>query len=437
MNHLQAANSIRPIRSLWLRAVPLVLAALVLGACRGPQPTGGTAGVAPGHSPALSEAPAASYSPALPQHSTGPQAANYAPGAVVPVAAYADVPPGMAPPMPVVPNGVMGMGPAPMPFCGACPGPSESPRPVGVPPVLTGEYLCDGGDSGLRVEIAGQGQVLGLDTEDTVASFKTPDGRTMVEASNQVCIYSPRFASVRQVVGLQSNEQTDRTAGVFLPTVVGREAEIQRLRTNKQHIQPNRDVASRSLTIYRTKVGRNELSSSLGPRGFQSGFLPHEDFAIIRLGAFQEAEMARLAKGLNAAIAWTNRQAVRVILDEQRATEEVSDKHVGTVYGTGELPSYPRLRLVKVASTHFAEPGDTVDFTIRFDNVGNRPINSVTILDNLSPRLEYVEQSAQCSVAAHFGTETSETGTQVLRCEIDNPLPPGEGGILRFRCLVR
>lgn len=436
MTYSQTANSIRPVRWLSWRAVPVVLAALAFGACRGPQSTGGAAGVGPDHSPALSQAPAAPYSPALPSPSPVPQTAAYVPGAVVPVAAYAELPPGMMPPAPMAPNGMMAMGPAPMPFC-TCPAPAMGLQPPGVPPVTTGEYVCDGGDSGLRVEISGQGQVLGLDTEDTVASFKTPDGQTMVEASNQVCIYSPRFASVRQVVGLQSNEQSDRTAGVFLPTGVGREAEVQRLRTNKQHIQANRDVGTKSLTIYRTRVGRDELSNLLGPRGFQSGFLPHEDFAIIRLGAFQEAEMARLAKGLDAAIAWTNRQAVKVILDEQRATEAVSDQHAGTVYGTGELPSHPRLRLVKVASTHFAEPGDTVDFTIRFDNVGNRPINSVTILDNLSPRLEYVEQSAQCSVAAHFGSETSETGTQVLRCELDNPLLPGKGGILRFRCLVR
>lgn len=133
---------------------------------------------------------------------------------------------------------------------------------------------------------------------------------------------------------------------------------------------------------------------------------------------------------------WTDKQAVRVILDEQRATEMVGEKHVGTVYGTGELPTYPRLRIVKVASTQFAEPGDTIDFTVRFDNVGSQPIHSVTILDNLTPRLEYLEQSAQCSVEAKFSTQPSEAGSAVVRCEIAKPLRPGEGGILRFRCLV-
>ena len=372
--------------------------------------------------------PAGPPSPAL------PQAMGYAPGMVAGLpAAYMGLPPGYPgcppPQVAVGPDGVA-MGPAPVPFAPAATGPCTGSWPPG-------EYLCDGGDGGLKVQVGAQGQVVGLDAEDTVACFRTPDGRTVVEASNQVCVYSPRFRAVRQVVGLQSNEQMDRTADVFLPTVTGREEEVQKLRTSKQNIQASRDVGTRSLTVYRSRQGNGVLSTGLGPRGFQNAFLPYEDFAIIRLGAFQEAEMARLAKGVNAAIVWTHQQGVQVILDETRAAEQVRDQKVGTVYGTGELPGDPRLRLVKVASTHFAEPGDTVDFTLRFDNVGNQPIHSVTLLDNLSARLEYVPGSAQCSVPAQFGAQGNEAGSSALRCEITNPLRPGEGGILRFRCLVR
>ena len=64
--------------------------------------------------------------------------------------------------------------------------------------------------------------------------------------------------------------------------------------------------------------------------------------------------------------------------------------------------------MVKVASTPFAKPGEEVDFTIRFDNIGNQPIGNVTILDSLSTRLEYVPQSAQCSVEAKFSTQPNE-----------------------------
>jgi len=76
-------------------------------------------------------------------------------------------------------------------------------------------------------------------------------------------------------------------------------------------------------------------------------------------------------------------------------------------------------------------------FTIRFDNVGNQLIGNVTIIDNLSPRLEYVADSAQCSLPAQFFTEPNEGDSVALRCEVTDPLQPGQGGVIRFRCRVR
>ena len=65
------------------------------------------------------------------------------------------------------------------------------------------EYLCDGGDQGKPVGINAKKQILGLKMEDTVAHYDTLDGRTVVEPSNEVCLYSPRFGAVRQVVSLR------------------------------------------------------------------------------------------------------------------------------------------------------------------------------------------------------------------------------------------
>ena len=61
----------------------------------------------------------------------------------------------------------------------------------------------------------------------------------------------------------------------------------------------------------------------------------------------------------------------------------------------------------------------------------------MTILDSLSTRLEYVPDSAQCSVDAKFSTQPNEGDSVVVRCEVTKPLDPGKGGILRFRCRVR
>ena len=87
----------------------------------------------------------------------------------------------------------------------------------------------------------------------------------------------------------------------------------------------------------------------------------------------------------------------------------------------------PRLRVVKVASTPFAEPGDEVAFTIRFDNVGNQVLGNVAILDSLSTRLEYIAGSAQCSREAQFTTAANEGDSVVLRCELADPLKAGHG----------
>jgi uncharacterized repeat protein (TIGR01451 family) len=95
------------------------------------------------------------------------------------------------------------------------------------------------------------------------------------------------------------------------------------------------------------------------------------------------------------------------------------------------------LRVVKIASKKSAQPGDEVEFTIRFDNVGDQTVGNVTISDSLTTRLEYVSDTAQCDREANFGTQQNDGESLVLRWEIRSPLKVGEGGILRFKCRVR
>ena len=91
----------------------------------------------------------------------------------------------------------------------------------------------------------------------------------------------------------------------------------------------------------------------------------------------------------------------------------------------------------KSASTDSALPGEEVEFTLRFDNVGDRVIGNVTIVDNLTTRLEYVADSQKSSVKADFSTQPNEGDSVVLRWEIAEPVQPGEGGVLQFRARVR
>lgn len=284
--------------------------------------------------------------------------------------------------------------------------------------------------------VSGRGEVGGVEMEDTVAAYKTLDGRTVVEPSNRVCVYSPRFGAVRQVVGLVAHEERQQLSGVSKPVGPSTPTSNQFVGHAKQNIQPNDQIAARPAVAMRTRQGDGAMSSAVGPRSFQNGFKPYENLSVIRIGAYKEAEMAFLAKSSNAAIAWSHNQAVQIVLDRKGAMATVKYDDVRSIY-TVSTEGRPRLRLVKLASTAMAKPGEEVTFTLRFDNLGDQPIAKVVIIDSLSTRLEFVPGSAECSVEAKVSTQPNEGDSVAVRCELAGPLAPTKGGILRFRCRVR
>ncbi len=276
-----------------------------------------------------------------------------------------------------------------------------------------------------------------MDPEDAVAHFDTLDGRTLVEPSNRVCIYAPRFAAVRTVTRIEANEQTDHAVRVALPTKPLRQEEVQIAVSSLQREQPERQISAKLPESYETRQGDGAVSTALRPTGFIDVYLPFENFDVIRSGRFDQTEKARLAQAVAAAITWTSQQAVQVILDQKMAMALVSDQRAQTTFVVDDPRHNPKLRLIKVASTQDAHPGETVDFTLRFDNVGDQTIGNVVIVDNLTTRLEYVPGSTQASVDAEFRSTASESQSLVLRWEITKPLAPGQGGIIRFQCKVR
>lgn len=298
------------------------------------------------------------------------------------------------------------------------------------------EYLCDGGDKMPDVVVNKNGVAHGLHLEDTVAHFDTSDGRRLVQESNRVCIYAPRFAAVRLVSGLEQSQQNERLRGVDSPMTASREDSRRLASATTQPLQAIGDTGVKQPTIQRARQAGGEIDKHLYIAGFQAGFLPHENFDIIRQGRFDHGHKAELIARLEAARVWTVDQAVQVILDRVQAVALTGDQRVQATY-TVDLPHHPKLRVVKVASTNAAAPGETVDFTIRFDNIGDQTINNVTILDNLTTRLEYVAESAQASRDAEFSSQRNEGESLVLRWEFSAPLKPGDGGIVRFQCRVR
>ncbi len=300
------------------------------------------------------------------------------------------------------------------------------------------EYLRDGGDQAPATVVREDWEVRGLNVEDTIAHFDTLDGRRLVQPSNRVHIYSPRFRAVRQVVGHRQYEQRDPWAGVHQPLKLVGHDDVRIATASKQHFQAEAGIGRKRPTIYRSRQNDGAVSNRNKATGYDAASLLAEAPSAIGQVLLEGSEMAWLADGVQAAIAWSSDQPVQVFIDRTKAAAEVSDQKLQTVYTIGTPPgAQPRLRVIKVASTPLANPGETVDFTIRFDNVGGQIIGNVTIIDSLTARLEYVPDSAQCSVAADFLTEPNEGDSLVLRWEITEPLDPGQGGVIRFRCRVR
>lgn len=323
------------------------------------------------------------------------------------------------------------------------------------------EYIYDGGDRWQKAAVIEGDTVVGLQQEDTIVHYDTLDGRTKVDESNRVCIYAPRFAAVRNVASVGLNEQTLGSYGARQPLGPELALERQPVVARVQSLQLGRNIALNQMDQLRVRQMGVLAEQLVRPFDYTMDLLPYENLEFIRYGVLVNAERPRLAQTAQAATVWTHDQAVQVILDDEKALELKFDQaaqEVFKVYARG--PS--KLRLCKIASTHAAQPGEIIEFTLRFDNVGDRPVGNVVIVDNLTTRLEYVPGSAQASCKADyerdadgvikrnekkqpiwrqnpigFSHQWNEGETLVLRWALGEPLKPGQGGIIKFQCRVR
>ncbi|MBL8828147.1 MAG: DUF11 domain-containing protein [Planctomycetaceae bacterium] len=327
-------------------------------------------------------------------------------------------------------------GPALASDCAPCGGQACAPcGPVGRDAIPKGEYVCDGGDKNVGVAVAPNWQLYNLDPQDTIAHFDTLDGRTHVEASNKVCIYAPRFGAVRVVTGPTISDQIDRVEGMLAPhKAIG--LDKAELAASSLQRDPLGDHTAAMLPeAYHTRQFDGVISRQLGPKGFQDQFMAYEGVLKLVGNELDASEKARLSQCVDAALIWTADQAVQVIIDGKQAKAVVSEQKVQATY-TVEDRREPKLRVTKIANTDNAKPGEIVEFTIRYDNIGTAPLGNIVLVDHLVSRLEYVADSAQSSRDANF-SNTTDGATLVMRWEINEHLEAGEGGLVRFKCRVR
>lgn len=318
--------------------------------------------------------------------------------------------------------------------CGSCQVSTADPYGPLVGP--SDEYLCDGGDFGAPVGVRADWTIDGLDEEDAVSHYDTVDGRTIVTPSNRVCIYAPRFAAVRRVVAPLVHEQPIFVNAILEEERLARAVEAQPVAASLQRLAPGIHLADRPPSLFRQRQQAGGLDNLLATMDAYTSLGAYANLEIIRTGEVSDAEKALVERAELAAVTLTGIEAPQVVFGVKSAQALDGLKQPGIVYQTDE-PHRPRLRLLKLASCGNALPGEEIEFTLRYDNIGDQVIGNVTIVDNLSARFEYVPQSALSSVDSNFSTKPNATGSLILRWEIIDPVKAGEGGILRFRVKVR
>lgn len=319
-----------------------------------------------------------------------------------------------------------------------------SPRSVLTPPLgptaiaelYPDEYLFDGGDRGVPVHFD-QFNRHGFETEDAVAEYSDHTGERHVKPSNRVAIYAPRFAAVRTVSTLQAdysidrlkaNRDTVRTVGIDSRVVprhhAGEEALAGvRLRARASGVETEADAET--------------FDQHVRADGHKSVVTGFEDLAFLQTGTLKRTDEARLADGIQAASVWT-RDLNPVITANSIGGNEVSTNfNAEVLVEVRDERTKGDLRIVKLADKRMAKPGEVVTFMLRFDNLGDRELLHVRVLDNLTPRLAYIEDTATSTLPGRIDVLDNNEGSSILRFVLDEPLPGHTGGVITFECRVR
>ncbi len=314
------------------------------------------------------------------------------------------------------------------PVCGTAP-------PPGRPWVPRDEYLCDGGDGG-QIAHFGAGGLSGIDPRDAVIRFQA-DSRPRVLPTNRVCLYAPRFAAVRSSVGANQNLAIENL-------VVANYAEKQEAILTKQAAKKFTQNQMAELARHRSRAsnlrGRVYAGDHVEVRVLQGYDVPihiagHVKTQKLEMG--RQQQQIRLARGkIKPEGIKTAESAVVTGLVEGLGQQVMSWKPQ-EVAGVEVPPNKPGLAVVKQVDATDAEPGDEVTFTIRYRNMGNVPIVSVSVLDSLLARLEYIPRSALGPAGTVFTANENTVGSTELRWDLPGAIAPGQDGYVQFKARVR
>ena len=299
------------------------------------------------------------------------------------------------------------------------------------------EYIFDGGDRDNPVRY-GLYNRQGLDTEDTVVEFQDDEGKRFTRSTNRVAIYAPRFGSLRTVSLPTGSHSIDKLASTQDRAV---NSGVSSRVASTLHIQREGGkgirVRSRVSGVDAKMVGSTvDATVHLGSR--TKLLNAYEDVGTQKRGSFKQADEASLNLGIEAAYAWSGDQRTVITAVNESLGESYSSSTAAQFVGLEvDHKSKGNLRILKLADKKIAKQGDEITFTIVYANTGDLDLNNIRIVDNLTPRLEYIEDSAGSDRPGRITTQDNEEGSLVLIFELDGPLPGHTTGEISFKCRVR
>ena len=301
------------------------------------------------------------------------------------------------------------------------------------------EYIFDGGDRNAPAGYTA-GQRSGFDSEDTVAGFTDHTGAARMTPSNRVAVYAPRFGSVRTVTGLQADTKIDKAVGARDSQGIGN------VRTGNAPQENVHDTVLSGLESRNRVDGMESSTPAMQTRRTDSleqnrkvdeG---HEGRHYSSYGLMERHQGLVIQQQIQNAIAWTRGQYPVLTASTTNASNINAEFKVQQTVGLeDERKTKGNIHIVKLADREIAQTGDTILFTIRFENTGDFDVYDVRIIDNLTPRLEYVSGTAQID-GDHPGevvVEDNGEGSSILTFSLDSSLKGHDRGEITFEARVR
>lgn len=299
------------------------------------------------------------------------------------------------------------------------------------------EYLLTGGDRNHPVHYDSFFR-YGVETEDSFAEYVDHLGESHVRESKTIAIYAPRFGTVRTTASPEGGFAVERLSGMKdtrynsgVKTKVGPDTYAMADQVRGTRVRSRASgVENREWLVGTDTVVRLGSSTKL-----MNTFM---DFAYTYRAELNQRDEARLASSIAAAQHWTRDENPVVVAQLDSVGEVYAKFRAAAMKVADPLDTEPgRLQIAKMADTKSAQPGDVVTFAIRYDNLGERELYNVQIVDNLTPRLELIEDSAASDRPGDLNMQDNKEGSLVLTFTLDDPLPAKTGGVITFQCRVR